>query len=79
MHQRREFPAFYSHFKVTSGQMTSLPVHFRSREDCLHLRATALLEVKRNKDAVVGFLQPHIGDFRSNDITSGTFPVTEVT
>jgi len=43
--------AFYSHFQVTSGQMTSLPGHlwppevtrrhFRSR-DCLLLRATAL-------------------------------------
>jgi len=44
----------YSHFHVTSGQMTSLPGHlttdvtwrhFPSR-DCLLLRATALLEVK---------------------------------
>jgi len=26
----REFSAFYSHFQVTSGQMTSLPRHFRS-------------------------------------------------
>jgi len=28
----REFSAFYSHFKVTCGQMTSLPSHFRSPE-----------------------------------------------
>jgi len=26
MHSIRQFPAFYSHFQVTSGQMTSLPV-----------------------------------------------------
>jgi len=47
--------AFHSHFQVTSGQMTSLPGHFRSPEvtwrrflsrDCLHLRATALQGVK---------------------------------
>jgi len=43
--------AFHSHFQVTSGQMTSLPGHFRSPEvtwrhfmprDCLLQRATAL-------------------------------------
>ena len=27
-----EYFAFYSHFQVTSGKMTSLPSHFRSRE-----------------------------------------------
>jgi len=46
----REFWAFYSHFLVTFGQMTSLQGHFRSPEvtwrhflscDCLLLRATA--------------------------------------
>jgi len=50
--------AFYSHFQVTSGQMMSLPGHFRSFEvtsrhllspDCLLLRATALLEAKCTK------------------------------
>jgi len=46
-----QFSAFYRHFQVTSGQMTSLPDHFRSPEvtwrhflsrDCLLVRATAL-------------------------------------
>jgi len=47
----RQFSAFHSHFQVTSGQMTSIPAHFRSPEvmwhhflsrDCVLLRATAL-------------------------------------
>jgi len=47
----RQFSAFYSHFQVTSAQMTSPLGHFRSPEvtrrhflsrDCLLLRATAL-------------------------------------
>jgi len=50
MYSIRQFSAFYSRFQVTSGQMTSVPGHFRSPEvtwrrflsrDCL-LRATAL-------------------------------------
>jgi len=49
--QYSEFLAFYSHFQVTSNQITPLPVHFRSPEvtwhhflsrNCLLLRATAL-------------------------------------
>jgi len=49
MYSIRQFSAF-SHFQVTSGQMTSLPSHFQSPEvtrrhfssrDCLLLRATA--------------------------------------
>jgi len=48
---KREFLAFYSNFQVTSGKMTSLPGHFRSREgswhhflsrDCNLLRVTDL-------------------------------------
>jgi len=55
MYSTRKFSAFYSHFQVTSGVMTSLPGHFRSPEvtlrhflssDCLLLQTTALLEVK---------------------------------
>jgi len=51
MYSIREFSAFYSHFQVTSGQMTSLPNHFRSPKvtwrdflscHCLLLLATAL-------------------------------------
>jgi len=50
MYSIRQCSAFYSHFQVTSAQMTSLPGHFRSPEvtwrdflshDCLLLRATA--------------------------------------
>jgi len=56
----RQFSAFYSHFQLTSGQMTSLPGHFRSLEvtwrhftsrDGLLLRATALQEVKHTVHA----------------------------
>jgi len=51
MYSIRQFSAFHSCFQVTSGQMTSLPGHFRSPEitrwhfasrDCLLLRPTAL-------------------------------------
>jgi len=51
MYSIRQLSVFYSHFQVTSGQMTSLSVHFRSPEvtwhhflwpDCLLLRATTL-------------------------------------
>jgi len=51
MYSVREFLVFYSHFKVTSGQMTPLPGYLRSLEvtwhhflsrDCLVLRPTAL-------------------------------------
>jgi len=50
-HSIRQFSGFYSHFQVTSGQMTSHPRHFRWPEvtwchflsrDCHLLRATAL-------------------------------------
>jgi len=50
-HGIRKFSDYYSYFQVTSGQMTSLPGHFRSPEvtlrhflssACLLLRATAL-------------------------------------
>ena len=55
MHRGRKLSAYYGNFQVTSGQMTSLPGHFRSPEvterhflsrKCL-LRATALYQVKR--------------------------------
>ena len=44
MHPKHEFSAFYSHFQVTSGQMTSLPVsfgHVRSH-DC-HIQPVTVL------------------------------------
>jgi len=55
MYTIREFSAFYSHFQVSSGQMTSFPGLFESPEvtwghflsrDCLLLWATALKQVK---------------------------------
>jgi len=139
MYSIRQFSA-YSHFQVTSGQMTSLPGHFWSPEvtwchflsrDCFLLQATALLEVKctvyasfrpftgtsrwlpvkwrhfrvtsghlRSCDVischvnasscelqpcrkrnvqyspVFGLLHPLPGDFRSEDVTFGSLPVT---
>ena len=51
MYSVRQFSAFYSHFQVTSSQMTSLPGHILSPEvtslhflsrDSLLLLATAL-------------------------------------
>jgi len=51
MYSIREFSAFYSNLQMTSGQMTSLPGHFRSSDvtcshllscHCLLLRGTAL-------------------------------------
>jgi len=51
MHSVREFAALYSHFQVSTGQMTSVAGHFRSPEvalrhflsrECLLLRASAL-------------------------------------
>jgi len=50
-HNIRQFSVFYSHFQVTSGEMMSIPGHFRLLEvtlrhflssACLLLRATAL-------------------------------------
>jgi len=84
-HPKREFSAFYSHFQVTFGQMTSLPVtsgHVRSRDViCCHLNATScklLLCSSWNlhKMQVFGLLEPLPGDFRSNDVTSRSLPVT---
>ena len=55
MYTKPEFSAFYSHFQVTSGEMTSLPGHFRPHEvkwhhfltrDCHLLRVTALEELE---------------------------------
>jgi len=84
MHSIRQFEAFYSHFEVTSGQMTPLPGHFRSPEvtwchflsrDCL-LRASACRKRNVQYAPVFHLLHPLPGDFRSNDITFGSLPVT---
>jgi len=73
-HSIRLFSAFYSHFQMTSGQMTSLPGHFCSPEvtrrhflshDCLLLRATVLYKVKRTVYA----------SFRPSTVTSKWLPM----
>jgi len=72
--------ALYSHFRVTSGQTSSLPGHFRSREvtwrhfllrDCHLLRFTALRELKCTQNltyrpftATSGWLQVKWHHFR---------------
>jgi len=77
MHQRCEFLAFYSHFQVTSGKMTSLSGHFMS-PDVTWLSCELQPCRKSNawKTPLFGPLQPHAGDFQSNDVTSGSFPIT---
>jgi len=78
-----EFSAFYSHFQVTSDQMTSLLGQLRTCEVMWHhflssdwlQRVTALWEVNRTKDPVFNLLQLP-GNFRSNDVTFGSLPVT---
>jgi len=76
---------FYRHFQVTSGQMTSLLGHFRSLRSrdvfSCHVTASSCgLQTCRRSNAqytpVFGILQPLTGDFRSNDVTSGSLPVT---
>jgi len=85
MYSTCQFSAFYSHFQETSGQITSLPDHFRSPEvtwrhflsrDFLLLRATGLLEVKCTVYASFRPSKQLPGDFRSNDITCGSPLVT---
>ena len=58
-HTKPDFSTFYSHFQVTSGHMTSLPNHFRSREvtrphflsrECHLLRVTAVFELKHSQN-----------------------------
>jgi len=80
MYSIRKFLAFYSHFQVTSGPLTSLLGHFQSPDitwrhflsgDCNLLRATALQEVNAQNTRVFGLLQPLLGEFQSKDVTSG--------
>jgi len=82
-HSIRQFSAFYSHFQVTSGEITSLPVtsgHLRSRDvNSCHVTASSCgLRLCRKSNAqytpVFG-LQPLLVDFRSNEVTSGSLPV----
>jgi len=80
-----EFSAFYSHFQVTSGQMTSLPCHFRSPEArniifCHVIASFCELQLCRKWNLqytpVFGLVQPLPNDLRSNHDTSGSLPVS---
>jgi len=81
LHKTR-LSAFYSLCQVASGEMTSLPGHFRSRDvnSCAVTATSCELQPWRNsnlhKTRVSGLLQPLPGDFQSNDITSWSLPVT---
>jgi len=85
-HSIRQFSAFYSHFQVTSGQMTSLPGHFRSPEVKWRHFLTwlpppasySLVGSQTQHTPAFGLLQPLPGDIRSNDVT-GHFRAPEVT
>jgi len=85
MYSIRQFSAFYSPFQVTYAQMTSLPDHFWSpgTRDVISFHVTASsceVELCRKWNVqytpVFGLLQPLPGDFRSNDVTSGSLLVT---
>jgi len=58
------FSTLYSHFQVTSSQKTSLLGHFRLPEVTWHFLSQDWL------------LLPLLVDFRSNDVTTGSLPVT---
>jgi len=91
MHLKPDLSASYSHFLLTSGQMTSLPGHFRSREVTWgHLLSrnatTSELQPCRSRNAPRAWLvplQPLLGDFRprrhfrSRDVTRGHFLLRE--
>ena len=81
MYGIRQFLAFYSQLWVTSGQMTSLPGHLRSRDviSC-HVTASSFqLQPCRKSNVqytlVFGLLWPLPGDFLSN-VISKSLPVT---
>ena len=63
---------------VTSGSLPTREVtrrHFLSCDSDL-LRVTALLELKHTQHLTSGLVQQLPGDFRSNDVTSESLPVT---
>jgi len=65
--------------QVISGQITSLPGHFQSGI-CSHVTTTSceLQPCKSSnvpKTRLIRLLPPLPGDFRSNDVTSGSLPV----
>jgi len=86
-HIIRQFSAFYSHFQVTSGQMslsvTSGQLSSRDIISCHVTASSCQLQpcMKSNAQCtpVFGLLQPLPGDFRSNDVTSTHFRPPEFT
>jgi len=79
---QNDLQAIYSHFRVTSGQLTILPSHFRSR-DVISCNVPAIsCELQPcgssnvPKTWLIGLLQPFRRDFRSKDVTSRSLPVT---
>ena len=67
MHPKSEFSASYSHFWVTSGEITSLPGNFRSCDIISgHVTTTScmLQPCGSIKTRVFRLLQPLPGDFR---------------
>jgi len=75
-----EFLAFYSHFQFTFDQMTSLPVTWGPWVIFCHVTASSC-EVQPGRrwnvqnTQAFGLLHPLPGNFRSNDVTSGTLPI----
>ena len=80
-----QFSALYSHFQLTSGQMTSLPDRLWSPVftwvvSCHVTASSRELQPCRKWNVqympVFGPLQPLPFDFRLNNVTSGSLPVT---
>jgi len=80
-HQRLEFSAFYSHFQEASSQMTSLPGQCgHVVMDVLSCKVTNSCELqpcgKSTAPKTRVFNLQLTGNFRSNDVTFGSLPVT---
>jgi len=85
MYSIREFSAFYSHFHVSFGQMSSLLGDLWSPEfTWLHLLSVTASSCEQQPcrkwnvqyTPAFGLPQPLPGDFRCNHVTSGSLPVT---
>jgi len=85
MYSIHQLSTFHSHFRVTSGQITSLPGHFRSpvvtwHHFVWHAASSCELHPCRKWNIqytpVFGLLQTVPGDFRSNDGASVSLPIT---
>jgi len=73
-----QFLAFYSHFQVTSGEITSIPGHGTSFHVTWLPPNASYSNVGAqtySKPEIFHVLQPLPGNFRWNDVTSGSLPV----